>query len=82
MTNFTAWCIMEDIDKEPFKAFIERRYPSPYMMMTNTSERAFAWREYLANYYVDKGLLWTMINQLAPTNYLDNGWIQITGAEK
>ena len=61
MNDFIAWCISQHIDEQPFRAFINRMYISPTIMMTNRFARALAWREFLVNYYIDEGLLWTMI---------------------
>ena len=64
MSEFTAWCISQHIDEQPFKAFIKRVYRSSHWMMNNERARELAWREYLVSYYLDKGVLWAMINQI------------------
>ena len=64
MGDFTAWCISEHIDEPQLRAFINRMYISPRMMMTIIEARELAWREYLVSYYLDKGVLWAMINQI------------------
>ena len=68
MDRFTWFCLWNHIDKERFRYFIWRNYAGMRAAFENEEILEFIWRDFLVRHYLDKGVLWAMINQIGEYN--------------